>query len=253
MHREPRLKHILDTLERDAFVGVQELAERFRVSHMTVRRDLAELEGRGYLIRQYGGAVRSPAVERLFSFARRLERAAEQKEEICRLASRFIEDGDVIFLDCGTTLFRLCHHIVARRGVRVITNSLPVVSELIDHPHVRVSLVGGEVVGERKAAYGPAAERAIAEMHADKAFVGADGLSLAGGLSSYDEQEAGVTRSMAHAADRVYLLCDSSKIEKDSYFRFAPLSLFQVLITDSRLDGALLERYRGQGIEIVNQ
>jgi len=62
-----------------------------------------------------------------------------------------------------------------------------------------------------------------------------------------------VTRSMAQAADRVYLLCDSSKIEKDSYFRFAPLSAFDVLITDSRLDGALLERYRGQGIDIINQ
>jgi DeoR family fructose operon transcriptional repressor len=253
VRREPRLKHILDTLEREGFVDVQELVDRFGVSHMTIRRDLAELEGKGYLIRQYGGAVKSPAVERLFSFSRRLERAAEQKEEICRLASRFIEDGNVIYVDCGTTLFRLSHYIVACRGVRVITNSLAVVSELIDYAHVRVSLVGGEVVGERKAAYGRSAERAIAAMHADKAFIGADGLSLEAGLSSYDEQEAGVTRSMAEAADRVYLLCDSSKIEKDSYFRFAPLSLFHVLVTDSRLDGALLRRYREHGIEIIDR
>jgi DeoR family fructose operon transcriptional repressor len=253
VRREPRLKHILDSLERTEFVAVQELVARFGVSPMTVRRDLAELQTRGYLVRQYGGAVRSPAVERLFSFSRRLERAAAQKEEICRLASRFIADGDVIFVDCGTTLFRLCQHIVARRGVRVITNSLPVVSELIDHAHVRVRLVGGEVMGERKAAYGKTAERAIAGMHADKAFVGADGLSLQGGLSSYDEQEAGVTKSMADASDRVYLLCDSSKIEKDSYFRFAPLSLFDVLITDGRLDAALRKRYREHGIEILHQ
>jgi DeoR family fructose operon transcriptional repressor len=251
MQRELRLKHILDTLERDEFVAVQELVEHFGVSHMTVRRDLAELEGKGYLVRQYGGAVKSPAVERLFSFSRRLQRASEQKEQICRTAARFIDDGDVIFMDCGTTLFRLCHHIVAHRGVRVITNSLPVVSELIDYAHVRVTLVGGEIVGERKAAYGLAAERSIATMHADKAFIGVDGLSLEGGLSSYDEQEAGVTKSMAEHAGRVYLLCDSSKIGKDSYIRFAPLSLFDTLVTDDRLDGALRERYRGHAIEII--
>ena len=234
-------------------MAVQDLVERFDVTPMTIRRDLAELETKGYLIRQYGGAVRSPAVERLFSFSRRLERAAEQKEEICRLAARFIEDGDVIFVDCGTTLFRLCHHILGRRGVRVVTNSLPVVSELIDHAHVRVSLVGGEVVGERKAVYGRAAERTIATLHADKAFVGVDGISLRAGLSSYDEREAGVTQSMAEAADRAYLLCDSSKIEKDSYFRFASLSMFDVLITDSNLDDALKERYRERGIDILNE
>ena len=57
----------------------------------------------------------------------------------------------------------------------------------------------------------------------------------------------------AEAAGRVYLLCDSSKIERDSYFRFAPLSLFHVLITDGRLDEALLRRYREHGIDVLNE
>ena len=253
MRRDPRHKHILDTLQRGQFVAVQDLVQRLEVSPMTIRRDLAELEEQGYLIRKHGGAVKSEAIERMFSFSRRLERAAEQKEEICRLAARFVEDGEVIFVDCGTTLFRLCRHILSRRGVRVITNSLPVVSELLPHAHVRVSLVGGELVGERQATYGQAAERAIGEYHADKAFIGADGLSLAKGLSSYDEQEAGVTRRMAEHADRVFLLCDSSKIEKDSYFRFAPLSLFDVLVTDSGLEAVVAQRYREHDIRIINE
>jgi DeoR family fructose operon transcriptional repressor len=253
MQRERRIRHILDTLAREDAVSVGSLVSRFKVSHMTVRRDLAELEAQGYLIRRYGGAVKSEAIERLFSFARRLEKAGEQKEQICRAAARFVQDGEVIFIDCGTTLFRLCRHITRRRSLRVITNSLPVVAELLPHSQIRVSLIGGEVVGERQAIYGPAAERAIGEYHADKAFIGADGLSLAKGLSSYDEKEAGVTRQMAEHARQVYLLCDSSKIERDSYFRFAPPSLFDLLITDGKLEGSLLKRYREHGIRIITE
>jgi DeoR family fructose operon transcriptional repressor len=248
-----RLKYILEALDRQEFLRVSDLVERLAVSHMTVRRDLAQLEDKGYLIRTHGGAMKGEAIQSLFSFARRLERAGGEKEAICRAAARFVEDGDILFVDCGTTPFGLCRHLQRRKGLRVITTSLPVVAELLHQPPIRVSLIGGEVVGERQAVYGAAAERAIGEYHADKAFIGADGLSLKNGLSSYDEQEAGVTRRMAENADRVFLLCDSSKIEHDSYVRFAPLSLFHVLVTDRRLPRAVRDRYRRHGIEIVTR
>ncbi len=251
MPQEQRFQHILKTLDRRDFVPVAELAERLKVSPMTVRRDLSELEDQGYLLRTHGGAMKGQAVESLFSFDRRLHRAGEQKRAIGRAAAGFVEDGDILFVDCGTTPFGLAAHLRRRKGLRVITTSLPVVAELLHSPGVRVSLIGGEVVGERQAVYGAAAERAILEYHADKAFIGVDGLSLAGGLSSYDEQEAGVTRRMAENAGRVFLLCDSSKIERDSYVRFAPLSLFQVLVTDDGLPRAVRERYRRRGIRIV--
>jgi DeoR family fructose operon transcriptional repressor len=246
-----RFRHILKTLARRDFVRAAELAERLEVSPMTVRRDLAELEGQGYLIRTHGGARKGEAIDSLFSFAGRLKRAGPQKQAIGRAAARLVEDGDILFVDCGTTPFALCPHLRQRKGLRVITTSLPVVAELLHCPGIRVSLIGGEVVGERQAVYGAAAERAIGEYHADKAFIGADGLSLKHGLSSYDEQEAGVTRRMAENAGRVFLLCDSSKIERDSYVRFAPLSLLQALVSDDGLPRGVRERYRAAGIEII--
>lgn len=251
MPQARRFQDILKTLEKQDFVRVSDLVRRLEVSHMTIRRDLAELEQKGYLIRTHGGALKGEVLESLFSFDRRLERASAQKQAIGRAAARFVEDGDILFLDCGTTPFSLCAHLRQRKSLRVITTSLPVAAALLHSPGIRLSLIGGEVVGERQAVYGAAAERAIGEYHADKAFVGADGLSLAGGLSSYDEQEAGVTRRMAENAGRVFLLCDSSKIERDSYVRFAPLSLFHVLVTDDGLPRAVRERYRRQGIEII--
>ncbi len=251
MDQEFRKKHILEQLERSGRVTLQNLVKFFHTSEMTVRRDLTELERQGFLIRKYGGAVKTEAVDSLFSFNRRVERNSDQKETICRTASQFISDGDSIFIDCGTTLFRLAHFIKNRR-IRVITNSLPVVSELLNDPQIRLSFVGGDIDSDRQASYGRIAEKTISEFRADKAFIGMDGVSLENGLSSFDEKEGMVTKTMAEHADKVYLLCDSSKIEKDSYFRFAPVSLINTLITDSEVHSQLIGLYKEKGVEIIS-
>ncbi|RKX81530.1 MAG: DeoR/GlpR transcriptional regulator [Spirochaetes bacterium] len=253
MVQESRKKEILKILDEHESLSVQELEYRFKVSQMTIRRDLTDLETQGYLIRKYGGAVKSEAVDSLFSFNKRLEENGRQKEKICRIASSFIEDDDVIFIDCGTTLFRLSHYIQNKTRLRVITNSLPVVSELINYSNINITFIGGDVVGDRKASYGDTAERLIGEYHADKAFIGADGVSLSKGLSSYDEKEARITRKMAENADKVFLLCDSSKIEKNSFYRFAPVSLINVLITERKISGEETSRYRDNDISIITK
>jgi len=248
--QESRNAHILKILNERDHLDVQDLAEQFIVYQMTIRRDLSKLEKKGYLIRKYGGAVKSDAVDNLFSFNNRLEENGSQKEKICRIASGYIEDNDVIFIDCGTTLFRLSHYITRKTRLRVITNSLPVVSELINFPNIKLTFIGGDIVDERKASYGATAERLISEYHADKAFIGADGISLNKGLSSYDEKEAHITLKMAENADKVFLLCDSSKIEKDSFYRFAPVSLVNIMITEKKISRDETARYLENNILI---
>lgn len=250
-NRETRSRQILKMLDLNEFVSVADLIRELEVSHMTVRRDLGELEERGLLVRRYGGAMRSSATTSLFSFDRRASTNRRQKEAVCRAAARYINDGDTIFVDCGTTLFRLAHIIATHRAVRVITNSLPVVSELLGYPEISLSFVGGEIDRDRKASYGPKAEQAIREYHADRAFIGADGVSLANGLSSYDEKEGNITRRMAENADEVVLLCDSSKLETDSFSRFAPLSLVTHLVTDSGLAPEIRKQYTRHGLNVA--
>ena len=91
----------------------------------------------------------------------------------------------------------------------------------------------------------------ISRYKADKAFIGAGGVSLAHGLSSSDEKDASVTVKMAEAAQKVFLLCDSSKIEKDSYFTYSSLSLITYLITDKNVDPKLLDLYKNNKINVV--
>jgi DeoR family fructose operon transcriptional repressor len=187
----------------------------------------------------------------MFRFDEILLQNKESKIDICRYASDLINDNDTIYLDCGTTVSYLARYLNKFRNLRVLTNSLPVVSELMPYSNITVYLIGGELDNSRKALYGQMTDNLISRFKADKAFIGAGGISLAHGLSSSTEKDASVTVKMAQAAQKVYLLCDSTKIEKDSYFTYSSLSLITALITDKNIDTKLFELYKNNKINIV--
>jgi DeoR family fructose operon transcriptional repressor len=245
-----RKEVILETLNKNGVIYTNEIIKKCNVSEITIRRDLSDLESKGLLVRMHGGAIKNKAVDQLFTYASKINQNRHNKEVVCQLAARHIKDADIIFIDCGTTLSLLTQYIT-RLNLIVITNSLPVVSGLINCPNIKLSIIGGEISGERQAVYGHLAEKHIGYYHATKAFIGADGVSLLNGLSSYDEKEATITRKMIESADEVFLLCDSSKIEKNSYVRFAPLSKIHHLITDKGLSEEYNEMYKNAGIDII--
>lgn len=251
MTNEYRKKTILKLLDQKDEVSIQEIVALCNVSEITIRRDLTLLEKKGVLKRTHGGATKSTAIADLFSFENNALERRSQKLEICRLASTFIEENDTIYMDCGTTAFYLAGLLSRFKSLRVITNSLVVVSELISHPHIKVYLIGGELDNTLKALYGPTTDTLLSKYKADKAFIGAAGVSLEHGLSSNHEKEASVTLKMAEAASKVFLLCDSSKIEKTSYFNYSSIKLIDQLITDNEIDPAILEKYKSKNINIL--
>ena len=251
MTHELRKKLILQMLDKNEAVTIKEIVNRCKISEITARRDLISLEQRGIIKRTHGGAILTSGLPELFGFDNKAIEHREQKIEICKNAASFIEENDTIYMDCGTTVYFLARFITRYKNLRVITNSLPVVSELMPYPQIKLYLIGGELDNSRKALYGPMTENLIARYKADKAFIGAGGVSLEHGLSSVDEKEASITIKMAQAAKKVYLLCDSSKVENDSYFTYSSLSLVTYLITDKGLDRNYLELYRNKGLNMV--
>lgn len=250
MNFQNRKTIILRALDERNSLDVKDLVELLNASEMTVRRDLVQLAASGLLLRTRGGAMRAGADVRPFQFANKTALNAERKDYIARVAANEIQDGDVIFMDCGSTVFRLCE-FVRNKPITVITNSLPVVGALLNS-EVKINLVGGEIDHQRQAVHGLVAEQHISHYRANRAFIGVDGISLATGLTANSEAEASTATAMATYADRVYLLADSSKLERDSYLQFAPLSLFDVLITDNEGEADILERYREAGITLVS-
>ncbi|BAU55010.1 DeoR/GlpR family DNA-binding transcription regulator [Mucilaginibacter gotjawali] len=233
MNFPKRKQKILAQLDKDDQVDVKQLADELQISEITIRRDLNHLAADGLLYRTHGGATKVNPFEKPHDFANKAARNAAAKDEICRVAASQINDGDVIFMDCGSTVFRLCQFIKNKK-IKVITNSLPVICEL-QNCAVSLNIIGGEFDKDRQAVHGSMAIEHISKYRASKAFLGVDGISE-NGLFAGSENEASITTAFANSCAYTYLLCDASKIGRESYLRFADVSLVNALITNADKD-----------------
>ena len=249
MNFQLRKQYLLATLAQHGSLEVAPVAQHLQTTPLTIRRDLAQLSADGLVVRTHGGAVLPGVVKNPVAFARKSTAHAAEKVAICQLAATQISAGDTIFIDCGSTTFPLCP-LIRHLQLRVVTNSLPVLSELVGSA-VQVVLAGGEVDAKRQATHGTVTVEQLKRYRVDKAFLGVDGLSLQRGLSANSEAEAAISLAVAGAASHVYLLCDASKLEQDKYFQFAPLSLIDTLVTDSRVPAELCAQYREVGVTVL--
>ncbi|HEX3384445.1 MAG TPA: DeoR/GlpR family DNA-binding transcription regulator, partial [Mucilaginibacter sp.] len=133
------------------------------------------------------------------------------------------------------------------KKIKVITNSLPVVYEL-QNSQVSLNIIGGEFNAERQAVHGKVANEHIARYHATKAFLGVDGISR-NGLFANSELEADITQAFADNSSKTYLLCDGSKVGKETYLRFGKLETINTVITNSDSDELIL--FKKRGIEVI--
>ncbi len=249
MNFQIRKQIILSEVEQKGSIEVKVLAEKIQTSEITIRRDLALLAQKGLLVRTHGGAVKLSVAKDPVTFIHKSAINSAQKESIARVAARQIQDSDKVFIDCGSTTFHLCP-LIKHLHIQVITNSIPIMSALAGSA-VKLNIAGGEVDAQRQAVHGLMAVEHLKRYKVDKAFIGVDGLSLANGLSAAGEKEASISMAMAGNAKHVFLLCDSSKLEKDRYFQFAPLSIIHTLITDSQAPAQLLKKYAKAGLQIL--
>jgi DeoR family fructose operon transcriptional repressor len=242
-----RKQKILTQLEEAGEVDIRQLSLALNTSEITIRRDLNQLAGDGLLQRTHGGAMKIRPLEMPHNFSNKAAVNQVAKDNICRKAAAEIKEGDIIFMDCGSTVFRLCQFIKNKR-IKVITNSIPVIYEL-QNSQVSLNIIGGEFDAERQAIHGKMAEEHIARYHAGKAFIGVDGISQRG-LFANSEKEAAITLALAAQSTNTYLLCDAAKIGKESYLKFADVTLVHTLITDSPAHE--LKSFKKKGIRIFS-
>jgi DeoR/GlpR family transcriptional regulator of sugar metabolism len=248
-----RRKLVLAVLEEQDYVSVAELADRFEITPMSVRRDLAMLEERGLLSRVRGGAVSRRAPRATGFFANALRRHGEEKRRIAAAAAALLEPSVVTFFYSGTTVACVVEalHRPLRATLSVATNSLAVIDEVSrwDNPHLVV--VGGVYLPEYMAFVGPQTERSLQELNADIAVVGCDGLSAEGGLTTPHQLVAQVGTTMMARARRVIAVADSSKVGRHGFMPIAPADAVDVLITDAAAEPEEVAALRDLGVEVV--
>ena len=115
MNSQIREKFILNTLDRYGEIIVNQIVERFDVSSMTARRDIAKLAQQGFLLRTHGGAIKNDPLSNMFSFSRRIDRYKERKIAIGQRAAQYVKDNDTIYIDSGTTLIRMCQFLKKKK------------------------------------------------------------------------------------------------------------------------------------------
>ncbi|MCH9708034.1 MAG: DeoR/GlpR family DNA-binding transcription regulator [Actinomycetia bacterium] len=253
MYPEERQQAIASLVMRRGRASVNELAQAYDVTTETVRRDLAALDRAGMLRRVHGGAVPVRA-SHLFAPAVGEEDVASsvRDEAIAAAAAKFFPpSGATVLLDSGATTTRIAARLPADRSLVVVTNSVPIAARLATLPSVTLQLLGGRVRAVSQAAVGDQTLRVLDTLRVDIAFVGTSALSVRHGLSTPDSDEAAVKRAMVRAADHVVVAADSSKVGREAFVSFAPISSVDTLITDADISAADSAELAEQGIEVL--
>jgi DeoR/GlpR family transcriptional regulator of sugar metabolism len=248
---EQRRRELLELLDHQSFVKVSALAAGFGCSEMTVRRDLARLEAEGRLRRRRGGAVPTRMARLEFAVYERARENRAVKAAIGAAAAALVRPGQRVILDTGTTTLELARRLQTAERLTAVTTSLAIVSALLSAPGVECILLGGTVRETSPDLYGPLVEENLERIHADIAFVGCDGLSPTGELSTTDHRVARAAELMIANASRAVLLTDSSKAGRRSFVSFAKLADLSAVITDRGMPAKLLEAARKAGVEVL--
>lgn len=243
-----RWRLILRAVRSGEAAQVAELARRFGVSEMTVRRDLAHLAGEGKLIRVHGGAF-SDADEPPFAAIEVVR--AEAKARIGRAAAALVSDGQTIIIDTGTTPLALARELHGRR-LTVITGNLAVIEELLPEPGIELILLGGTVRRNYRSVVGVFAEEILRQVSADIAFLGTSGVRRAD-LAVMDTTmvEVPIKRAMIASADRSVLLADAQKFSTAGTIRVCNAADLDGVVTDATEDEPSLAALVGMGVEVV--
>jgi DeoR family transcriptional regulator of aga operon len=246
-----RRHRILDLLREHGRVTVEALAGRFETSAVTIRSDLAALEAAGALERTHGGALLSrDDHDRPLALKRTLHHA--EKVRIAKAAMALIRDGETLILDSGTTTAEIAKQIRKLEGcsLNVITNALNIATLLADVPFVRLIMPGGILRPESNSLSGHMAEAALADLQADRLFLGADGLDPERGVMTPHLPEAQLNAKMIAISRQVIAVADSSKLMRRNISLIARVDQLHMLITDSGAHPDVVAELERRGVEV---
>ncbi|MDX6326430.1 MAG: DeoR family transcriptional regulator, aga operon transcriptional repressor [Nocardioidaceae bacterium] len=241
---------ILEALAAGGSVQVADLARRFEVSEATLRRDLSLLEQQRLLTRVHGGAVAQDVAYELPVRYRDGQHSAA-KRAIAKLAVASLSDADhVVGLTGGTTTSEVARQLPAEGDLTVVTNALNIAMDLVLRPRVKLIVVGGVSRPQSYELVGPWADEVMRSINIGTAFVGVDGISAAGGLTTHDEIEARTNHAMISRAQRVVVVADGTKVGRVTLARMADLAKVDELFTDDSADGAQIDSLRAAGVKV---
>ena len=245
-----RLESIRNELLKADEVFVEKLAAKFGVSSMTVRRDLEMLESNGEVIRTHGGAALAKRLTFEFAFRDKQSKNQQKKNLIAKCASEYVEDGQIIMLDTGTTTLQIARQLSDKKDVTIITTSLAIISQLQFASNLELVLLGGFLRRGSPDMHGPLTEQNIEQFSADLAFMGADAVDNKGNTYTDDLRVVNIDRKIALSAQKVIVVADSSKFGKKAMCKVLKAVDYDLIITDSAVKKGTLAELKSKKVNL---
>jgi DeoR family transcriptional regulator, aga operon transcriptional repressor len=244
---------ILEELENKGQVAVSELSKMFEISEVTIRNDLSHLEKQNMLIRARGGAIKMKyyrmGVD--LSITDKQKEFLKEKQRIAKAALKFIEDGDTIVLDSGTTTTEIAKNLSQFKNLTIITNALNIAVILSEYEGINIFMPGGYLRKKSLSLVGVLADENFQKFYCDKLFMGVDGFDTDHGLSTPNSEEAHLNQIMANVAKKVIVVTDSRKFLRRRFAYIGPINMVNVVITDSGVRDEDKTRLEKNGVEVI--
>ncbi|WP_035711088.1 DeoR/GlpR family DNA-binding transcription regulator [Salibacterium aidingense] len=234
MNVEERREQIIEMVKQKKRVDLEKLTVFFNVSTMTIRRDLAQLEQDGEIIRTHGGAVPAEREKGETPYVQKESANKEAKKAIAVKAAERVHDHSTLILDSGTTTLELAKCLRERESLRIITNDILIAAELLYSP-VEVIVAGGELQRDVGAMFGAYTQDLISSLYVDQFFLGAHSVDTKAGVTAPTLEKARIKQLMMKAAAETWMLADSSKFGHTSFVHVSSLKKLDGIITDDGL------------------
>jgi DeoR/GlpR family transcriptional regulator of sugar metabolism len=250
-----RQQQILETLVMRDSMTVAELSGLLDVSTVTIRSDLNHLAERGHVIRTHGSArIAAERVRQEFTFSTRQRINAIRKQRIGELAATLIQPSDSILLDASTTAVAVAQAIRRRQApldVTVVTTGIWTALELLGSPHINVVLAGGHVRNTTGSIVGRIATEILEKFNFHKAFLGASGIDIDGGLTDTPLVEVELKEAAIERSKEVIAVVDASKFGQMGLACFAPVGRLSRIVTDNAAPPEIIQDFQSKGIDVL--
>jgi DeoR/GlpR family transcriptional regulator of sugar metabolism len=240
---------ILEQVVSRGHVSVRDVSLDLGVSEATIRRDLRALADVKHIDLVYGGATVHRAAEQSIHW--RTQQNIEAKRVIGKLAADLVRDGEMLFMDSGSTCFEMRHYLMGKRDLSVILHSTNLALELGKIPGVSIVMLGGHYRPDRMDSIGPLSLNAIDQLRGYVAFIGTDGLSMEFGITASDIETSHLYQHVMKNARESVLLVDHTKFLSPSLYRICGIEAVSKVVTDCPPPADWADYLRGHGIELI--
>lgn len=247
-----RRKEILNLISEKGEVLVTELSSLFKVSEVTIRNDLDQLEQKNALIRARGGALRfesGVAIDQRLADKSKIN--FQEKKRIGQCAASLVLESDTIIIDSGSTAAELVKHLPQLQDLTIITNALNIANLIGNSNNINMIMPGGYLRKNSLSLVGPLAEKSLRNFNVDKVFLGVDGFDTKQGIFTPNVEEARLNEIMIEIAKEVIVLVDSSKFKKRSLAFICNIKQIDKVVTDTNISFEDKKRLEDAGVEVI--